>query len=61
MIYERHGLRLTVYAPNEQAADNLERLFYFWPDNDPPPPTRARVEDVDAAEIKHDKETPKCD
>lgn len=51
MIYERHGLRLTVYAPNEQAADNLERLFYFWPEqkaeaeNSTKPPPQERAHD----------------
>lgn len=60
MRCERDGLTLTVYAPNEKAAKNLQLLFYFWPDNDPLPPTRARVEEVEAA-IQKAKETPTCD
>jgi hypothetical protein len=49
VIYSRDGLTFTVTADSNAAADNLERLFFFWPENDPPLPTRARVEEIEAA------------
>lgn len=49
VIYERDGLTLTVHASNQRVADNLERLFLFWPDDDPPRPSQQRVAELEAA------------
>jgi hypothetical protein len=47
--FHRDGLTLTVHCSTEAAAANLERLFYFWPVDDPPPPTKSRVTAIEAA------------
>jgi hypothetical protein len=52
MRFHRDGLTLTVHCSTEAAAANLERLFYFWPVDDPPPPTKDRVAVIDAAMIE---------
>jgi hypothetical protein len=58
VIYSRDGLTFTVTADSNAAADNLERLFFFWPVDDPPPPSRARTAEIEAA-MAEAKRTPR--
>jgi hypothetical protein len=48
VTYERDGLTLIVTASNQRVADNLERLFAFWPDDDPPRTSESRVREIEA-------------